>query len=341
MKKAVIVSPYLAHLGGGERYMLEAARVIESCGYELYFAWDNLAQINSLCQQLGISLTSPQIDKNILPYYFGNTFKMYQATRNYDLVFYMSDGSIPLLGGVNNILHMQIPYHDVGGRGLWTQLKLKRISKVVVNSSFTKKFVDHEYKLNSALVYPPYTPIKPGKKQKIILSVGRFDKSKNIKKQDLLIEAFRLLSSQIPGWKLVLAGGSSDPEWEQELIKQAQGLPIEFYFNITYDKLCQLYAKSFIYWHAAGYGVDEKKHPELVEHFGISTVEAISAGCIPLVVGKGGQIEIVKDSHYHWEVVQELIDKTLHFIKDKPVPRIDLSRFDISRFENSIKDLVT
>ena len=65
MKKALIVSPYLDHLGGGERYMLSVASVLETLGYQIFFGWDTLAEIANLSSMLGIELKSPQLDSSI------------------------------------------------------------------------------------------------------------------------------------------------------------------------------------------------------------------------------------------------------------------------------------
>jgi glycosyltransferase involved in cell wall biosynthesis len=316
MKKALIVSPYLDHLGGGERYMLSVSQVLESSGYEVYFAWDNLTEINQLAAMLGIELASPQLDSKIKDLYFqGNAIAMYRATKPYDVVVYLSDGSVPLLGGTCNILHMQVPFHGVGGKSLQNRIKQHFIRHVIVNSEFTKRIVDSEYGIDSVVLYPPVSPITvAAEKEKIILSVGRFEPSLNAKKQDSLIEAMRILSKEIPDWKLVLAGGCSSDEWLDTLKQKAAGLPITFYPNATHAELSNLYAKSQIYWHAAGYKIDEQKNPELTEHFGISTVEAISAGCVPLVVPYGGQREIVKSGDLQWESIEELVEKTKRVI---------------------------
>jgi glycosyltransferase involved in cell wall biosynthesis len=65
--------------------------------------------------------------------------------------------------------------------------------------------------------------------------------------------------------------------------------------------------------------VDEEKHPERAEHFGMSTVEAMSAGCVPVVVRKGGQKEIVShgESGYLWDTVDELVGNSLQLIQDQ------------------------
>ena len=42
-------------------------------------------------------------------------------------------------------------------------------------------------------------------------------------------------------------------------------------------------------------GEDAERHPERFEHFGISVVEAMAAGAVPLVFGAAGPGEIVQD----------------------------------------------
>ena len=212
---------------------------------------------------------------------------------------------------------------------------------MVVNSQFTKKVVDKEYGIKSIVLYPPVSSIgMSGVKEKTILSVGRFEPSLNTKHQDILIDAFRELSPIIPGWKLVLAGGSSSDEWLEKLKQKAAGLRVEFATNVSHTGLSDLYQKATIYWHAAGYVVDEVKNPELTEHFGISTVEAISAGCTPLVVPYGGQREIITDSNFHWTTIPELVDKTQKVIVSNPCFSLDISKYTVDTFASELKKLL-
>lgn len=343
MKKALIVSPYLDHLGGGERYMLSSAAALESLGYEIYFSWDNLDEITSLANMLGIPLRSPHLATEIKDLYFGsNPLKMYWATKSYDVVFYLSDGSLPLLGGRRNLVHMQVPFHGVNGRSLKNKLKQNFIRAFVVNSHFTKQVVDQEFGINSTVLYPPVVPIPAGSnKENIILSVGRFEPSLNTKHQDILIDAFAELSKIFPDWKLVLAGGSSSEEWLSKLQTKASGLNVDLVPNASHQDLVTLYQKARIYWHAAGYGVDEHKNPELTEHFGISTVEAISAGCTPIVVPYGGQREIVTDPALHWQTTSELVDKTKIQIATPSSPTFDISLYLVDKFQSELSKLVS
>jgi glycosyltransferase involved in cell wall biosynthesis len=346
VKKSLIVSPYLDHLGGGERYMLSVASVLESLGHQVYFAWDNAQEVIDLATMLGIKLSTPLLDPGVKQLYFGsNPLRMYQATSGYDIIVYLSDGSLPMLGGKCNIVHMQVPFHGVGGKSWKNQLKKRFINHIIVNSKFTKDIVDKEYGIKSKIIYPPVARVScVAPKENIILSVGRFEPSLNAKKQDVLINAWRALSPRLPGWKLVLAGGSTSEAWVKELKTLGLGTSIEFAVNATHEYLCELYAKATIYWHAAGYKIDEHKNPELTEHFGISTVEAVSAGCIPIVVPSGGQVEIVRSSLLHWTTKEELIDKTLAVIgnpnKDDYLKDIKIEEYTDTAFANNLGKLV-
>src|SRR5260370_621248 len=80
----------------------------------------------------------------------------------------------------------------------------------------------------------------------------------------------------------------------------------------------ELNGQSAIYWHAAGLGNDDAAHPEQTEHFGITTVEAMAAGCVPVVINKAGQRETVEHgvSGFLWDTPDELQRYTARLIED-------------------------
>ena len=98
----------------------------------------------------------------------------------------------------------------------------------------------------------------------------------------------------------------------------ASGLPVEFLPNVPLQQLNDLYSRASIFWHAAGFGAGERS-PERMEHFGISTVEAMSAGCIPVVFRGGGQQEIVQEgiNGLLWDTAEQLQEATTRVLDMK------------------------
>jgi glycosyltransferase involved in cell wall biosynthesis len=179
------------------------------------------------------------------------------------------------------------------------KIKTLFVHKFVYNSIFTARVHENHFPKNkSFILYPPIDieNFKPGKKENIILSVARFDSPSHSKRQDILIDAFRILNRSHPEYQLFLAGGVHGESDILDKLKEKVGsLPVKFVVNPNFLKLKDLYAKSKFFWHAAGFEVDELAEPEKVEHFGITTVEAMASGCIPIVIGKGGQKEIITE----------------------------------------------
>jgi glycosyltransferase involved in cell wall biosynthesis len=237
----------------------------------------------------------------------------------YDVCFWVSDGSIPTLRARKNLLHFQVPFHDVNGNTLLNKMKLFRIKKIICNSLFTKRFIDKEYGVDSVVVYPPVSveEIKPKRKEKIILSVGRFSLLLQSKKQDVLIKAFKKMN--LADWRLIIAGGSEigAAKFVKKLEKDSVGFPVEILENPGFKILKELYGKAKIFWSASGFGVKEKE-PEKFEHFGITVVEAMAAGTVPVVFNAGGHKEIIQDGKngFLWSKTSELIKKTQEIINN-------------------------
>src|SRR5207248_958897 len=108
-----------------------------------------------------------------------------------------------------------------------------------------------------------------------------------------------LCKGGLTGWELHLAGsvhsGSASREYLARVKDVARGQPIRIHENLPYADLVRLYDQASLYWHAAGYGIDEEAHPEALEHFGMSTAEAMGRGAVPVVIARGGQLEVVRD----------------------------------------------
>jgi glycosyltransferase involved in cell wall biosynthesis len=228
-------------------------------------------------------------------------------------------------------------YHGVEWRQRYRTYQL-----VLANSQFTQNWLRRRWGVRSAVVYPPKRgDFRVRDKEPLILSVGRFQASVtgHHKKHAVMIETFqRLWAEGLRGWRYVLAGGLNEvPEdraYFESVAKLASGYPITLRSNATGAELQELYEKAAIFWHATGYGEDAAVTPDRMEHFGIATVEAMAAGCVPVVYRGGGQPEIVEDGRQGllWDQTGELAAYTRRLIEDRPW-REELSRAARTRSE--------
>lgn len=343
--RAAIYNPYLDTLGGGEKYSLSFAKVLaEDFGYEVDFEWGNSKIKEELINRFGFKLPN-----NI------NFIKDIKRGEGYDICFWVSDGSIPTLRSRKNFIHFQVPFKDVKGNSLLNKMKLFRVNKIICNSNFTKNIIDKEYGVTSKVIYPPVdiNLFKPKRKKNQICYIGRFSNLVQNKGHEILIKAFKKLvkNSKFKDWKLIMAGGSEVGvgNYLKTLKKLSKDLNIEIIESPKFNKIKEIYGNSKFFWSAAGYGVNENKDPEKTEHFGISLVEAMSSGAIPIVYDSGGHREIVDNgiSGFLWKDISDLINLTISIL-DKPYQFREISQnaqqkskiYSYEEFKNKIKDII-
>lgn len=323
--KVAIYSPYLDTFGGGERYILTIAELLSKrAEVDLLFDHnlfslgaknlkDNLAKRFNLDLSVVKTLKAPIGEGS-------NFFARLLFFKSYDILFYLTDGSVFYPTAKSNILHIQSPLAGQPAKSWWGKFKLRGWDLIIYNSKFTQQNSKKNWPIKSLVIYPPVDTekIKPLKKKEYILSVGRFFGYLKDKKHETLIEAFKdIYTGGIEDWSLHLVGSASqgDKSYLDQLRKKALGFPVKFYPNLSYDDLIKLYGVSSIYWHASGF---DESDPTKMEHFGISTVEAMAGGCVPIVVGRGGQVEIVEDkkSGFLWQSLDQLKQLTQNLIED-------------------------
>src|SRR5690606_18610000 len=97
-----------------------------------------------------------------------------------------------------------------------------------------------------------------------------------------------------------------------------RSLTFSLHDALPISELRDLYARASIFWHAAGLGEDPERHPDRYEHFGITTVEAMSAGAVPVVIDAAGQVEIVDQgvNGYRFATLDGLVAHTERLIAD-------------------------
>ena len=215
---------------------------------------------------------------------------------------------------------------------------LESYSRVIAISQYSADWVQQLWRRQVEVIYPPADDMgPPAPKEKIILHVGRFTPSNSQtdhhhKAQEFLLSIFlEMKDLHAEGWELHFAGNVGSDEKARQLaamfLKRGTGLPVKFHFNARFEALRDLYRRAAIYWHATGVGTDAQRYPQRHEHFGITTVEAMSAGAVPVVINSGGQKEIVSDgiNGLCWSEVESLLRQTRTLAND-PALRDRLSR---------------
>jgi len=228
---------------------------------------------------------------------------------------------------------------------------------ITANSRYTQAYIQDYWGVRSDIVYPMCDDMKSKKtikKERIIVSVGRFFENSgnnNHKRHDFLVETFADLKDlQAEGWELHLIGSVAEDigglKYILHLLRIAQGAPIYFHFNAPRKEVQELYNRATIYWHATGYGSDPQKYPDKQEHFGITTVEAMSAGCVPIVIDSAGQRESVDKNinGFLWKQKGDLQLQTRKVARMsgpeiaalQKAARTKYVRFDRKNFEQSV-----
>jgi L-malate glycosyltransferase len=201
-------------------------------------------------------------------------------------------------------------------------------------SEFAAEWTRKRWNVSCGIAHPPVNLVAPADKEDLILSVGRFTPPK---KQPEMVAAFRDLATSLPaGWSMACAGGCDQSPATAEYFGRAQAAAgaanVRFHLNLSRDELDGLYGRAKIFWHAMGYLSDIAQAPERMEHFGIVTVEAMSAGCVPVVFDGGGQTEIVRHGvdGFRWKTIEELHAYTRQLAADDNL-RAAMSRSAVAR----------
>jgi len=356
MIKAALISPYWDILGGGEKYLLDIGYFLHQNGYEVEIFWPDKQIKTRLLQRFGQKYDFFSVNSR------WQQLSSWQKTLNschYEAIFYHSDGSYFWSLAKNNYQLFQVPdINLIPHHNWWQTFKFSQWTPIF-NSEFTKRiFLKHAQVKKHHLLYPTIDSESNNyhRKDKIILSVGRFFGHLHSKKQEILIKAFISGLQKYPElaqYQLILAGSfkSADQNYLNYLKKISQNYSqIKILTNLTHRQIQALYQKASIYWHAAGYQVNERQSPELVEHFGIAIVEAMNHYCVPVVYQAGGPKETVSEnqSGFFFTQPKTLLAQTLKLIK-KPelcqqmalnAHKQAVEKFGTKAFNNSLQKII-
>ena len=201
---------------------------------------------------------------------------------------------------------------------LWDFQAAQRVDHFAADSNFVGSRIKKYYRRDFTTIYPgtrineyPITEMPDD----YYLVVARFVRYKRV---DLAIEACNQLKK-----KLVVIGSGGE---EEERLKKLAGDTVEFLGRVSDEEMERYYsrAKAFLF--------------PGIEDYGITPVEAMSAGVPVLAFGKGGALETVQDGktglYFHDQTVSGLV----HCIEEFERNGVAYSRQQIHDYSLNFSD---
>ena len=324
MKKILIIDPYIDTLGGGEKYVLDIADVLNNRGYNVTLHSSDKTILNKIRNRFNIKTDN----FNLIDYYSLNKLSKFNFLKSFEKVIYVTDGSYFYCPAKENYLLAMYPKEELYQPSLTNKIKWRNWNFFCF-SSFTKNYIDQWIGKKCYVIYPKIDQhllnINARSRKNVILSVGRFFGQLHTKNHVFLIDSFNKLQQRDKAFKnfeLILIGGlkQEDDDYYRKIFTYAKtNKNIKFLTNASNQELLKNYQQAMFYWHASGIGINEKVYPEKVEHFGITPFEAMAAGAIPFVYPVGELKSLIDNGNngFIYNNQQELIDKTIKIYSDK------------------------
>ncbi|MCL2172194.1 MAG: glycosyltransferase [Candidatus Bathyarchaeota archaeon] len=322
VKKVLVVHPYLNEIGGAEEVLLKIFEALierkQNCSLlgELPMGsiFDNLP-LSSIKQfhydsDEGFFSNYFRAHRRLLFHHSKLKGKLRKKVGKVDLEISTSDPIYFIGSGKKRVAYVHFPENltrmqksDLKSRWFWRlfywpitfQIK-RQVAKtdlLLCNSLYTKEAIMKCWKRVAEVVYPPVDigEFEPVQKESLVVSVGRFVSSKNY---ELIVE----VAKRLPDVKFVIAGRKRSNENDPYFDKIASLKPdnMTLITDATRANVSALLGRAKIYLHGM-----------VGEHFGISVVEAMAAGCIPVVHNSGGPKETCERIGFFYNDVEDCV----------------------------------
>ena len=203
------------------------------------------------------------------------------------LAWLLRKPSVIVIGGVDVADLPAIGYGFRGPRKWVSRWVMRRASRLVTNSEFSRDEIDRNIGLppgRVAVVHhglpDPFASLPPGPRERMAVTVGVVDR-RNLERKGQ--RAFVEAASLVPEVEFVLIG-----RWDGEAIDvlRASAPPnVTFTGWLPEERLNEYLAKAAVYVQAS-----------LHEGFGMSVAEAMLGGCVPVVTRYGALPEVVGEA---------------------------------------------
>jgi len=174
---------------------------------------------------------------------------------------------------------------------------------VLANSHYTAKEIQKYSNKPAEVLYPPFASSITTKGQNnakkdqnnLVITVSRLDSNKQLERIP------QIAAQTTPNTKFVIIGRLYNPDALNQLQTLTKKLGVagrvHIYPNAPIEQKIELLKKAKIYLHTM-----------VGEHFGISIVEAMALGCLPIVHDSGGMREFVPHQ-YRYQSIAEAASK--------------------------------
>ena len=333
--KAVVIHHTLNSPGGESSFAIETIYSLSRLGYDIELVTIDKPNLNLIFKTYGKELPIKKI-RSLFPFKI-NSFGIYQRLltvvsslnlKPSDIVINTNGTNLPMNIPQNILCILYIHFPTILQTSseydnnkynkalfwkayfkpyqimthLLTKKALKRANIVLTNSIFTKNAIQKVYpSITPKVIYPPIdiekfsTCYNSNLRKKQVLVIARFSREKQI-------ENAVLISKLLPNIHFIIIGSllpvnQSYFNYIQQMIKDNELTDrIQLIPNATKNEMINAMSSSMLYLHTM-HG----------EHFGISIVEAMASGLIPIVPSYGGCSEIVP-REYQYTTIQEAAD---------------------------------
>jgi glycosyltransferase involved in cell wall biosynthesis len=373
VRKAVVIHHTLNSLGGETTVAIETIASLHELGYEVELVTVQPPDLDKIAKSYGKKIQIARV-KSLLPFRM-NYFGVYQklltllSSRDFmdsDVAVNTHGDALPyrISGNVAYLLYLHFPTFLMGSKASYASNKYKkslfwrayfkpysvisrslairslaRSSIILTNSAFSRKAIREAIaNVRPHVLYPPVDTerflraySRPASDRNTeVLVVSRFSPEKQIENA---IKVAHLLRGRIKFQVVGSLTPANRPYFSmlQQMIR-TYGLSDTIIMtpNATNEELIDAMSKSTVYLHTM-----------IGEHFGVSIVEAMSAGLIPIVPAYGGCSEIVP-IEYQYNTLQQAADYIVKNIKqsnnEKRVKMHEISmQFSPDKFRRAMK----
>ncbi|MEM3084814.1 MAG: glycosyltransferase [Nitrososphaerales archaeon] len=369
--KAAVIHHNLNSRGGGERVAVNTIELLKDMGFTVELVTSQKPEFEAIEKAYGRKI---EVDRVIalFPFkfkYFGIYQRLFTIipalrVRDADIVINTHGDVLPyyLPAGVPYIAYLHFPvlalmlkeYPSKYQNSLFWKAYFKpykyltetlmdygmKRGTILTNSNFSKEAIKKIYPdIEPIIIYPP---VDVERFSQVLNSNNRVDKILVVsrytpeKKLENTIKIIKMLPRNI---KLQIIGSliPANYPYYQKLLKIANEEEVRgrvsMLINASFETLLGAMATSKAYLHTM-----------VGEHFGISIVEAMAAGLIPVVPNHGGQTEFVP-SIYHYRNLEHASQIILQVMNSNQYERNALNKiankFSESTFKESMKKLIT